>query len=78
MMKEKIQHSPRKIKLPSSDINSFFMDCKENAEIFSVSNFMVRTAFKLRKEKGILAVPDLKGGNELPDSVKNLGQRILL
>ena len=33
---------------------------------------MVRAAFKLRKEKGILAVPDIKRGNALPDSVKNL------
>ena len=33
---------------------------------------MVYAAFKLRKEKDILVVPDIKRGNELPDSVKNL------
>ena len=45
---------------------------RKAAEVFDVSNYMVRTAFKLRKKKGILATPEANKGNILPDTVQTL------
>ena len=72
MMKEKIQLSPRKIKIQVLTLTPLSWTVRKTAEFFSVSNFMVQTAFRLRREKGILAIQDVKKGNELHESVKNL------
>ena len=45
---------------------------RKTAEVFDVSNYMVRKAFRLREEKGILATPEAKKGSVLPDTVQPL------
>ena len=62
MMKEKIQLSPCKIKIQVLTLTPLSWTVRKTAEFFSVSNFMVRTAFRLRREKGILAIQDVKKG----------------
>ena len=44
----------------------------KNSRFFIVSNHIVRTAFKLKGEKGILSEHILKKGKIIPDSVVQL------
>jgi hypothetical protein len=72
LMKEKIQISPRKTKIQVLTMTPSSWSVRKTAEVFGVSNYMVRKAFGLRKEKGILATPEAKKGNVLPDTVESL------
>ena len=60
LMKDKIQISPQKTKIQVLTMTPSSWSVRKTAEVFDVSNYMVRKAFRLREEKGILATPEAK------------------
>ena len=72
LMKDKIQISPQKTKIQVLTMTPSSWSVRKTAEVFDVSNYMVRKAFRLREEKDILAIPKAKKGNVLPDTVQTL------
>ncbi len=69
LMKEKIEVSSRKVKIQVLTMTPSSWTVRQTAEFFGVSNYMVRQAFKLRKEHGIFASPEQKKGPALADDV---------
>ena len=69
LMKEKIKVSSRKVKIQILTMTPLSWTVRKTANIFGASNYMVRQAFKLRKEHGIFASPEHKKGQALSDDV---------
>ena len=72
LMKEKIEISPRRTRFQVLTMTPSSWSVRKTVEVFDVSNYMVSTAFRLRKEKSILATPETNNGNVLPDTVQTL------
>ena len=60
LMKEKNKISSRKVKIQILTMIPSSWTVRKTANFFGVSNYMVRQAFKLRKEHGFFASPEHK------------------
>ena len=72
LMKEKIRASSRKEIIKILTLTPKSWSIRKTADFFNVSNYLVRSAFKLRKEKGILSEPQTKRGKCLPNEIIQL------
>ena len=71
LMKDQIQISPRKTKIQVLTMTHSSWSVRKTAEVFDVSNYIVRKAFRLREEKCILATPEAKKGSVLTSHGKS-------
>ena len=68
LLKEKITASTKREKIKLLTLVPDSWSRKQAAEFFNVTEYLVRTARRLKKEKGMLAEPERKAGKSLPDA----------
>lgn len=72
LLKEKIAASTKREKIKLLTLVPDSWSRKQVAEFFNVTEYLVRAARRLKKEKGILAEPERKAGKSLPDATITL------
>ena len=70
LMKEKCKVSSRREKIKLLTLVPDSWSATKVMETFGASNYMVRQARKLKREKGILAEPDRKAGRQVTGEMK--------
>ena len=70
LMKEKIQVADYKTKIQILTLTPDSWSRKAAAQFFNVSEYAVRTARNLKKERGILSIPDARKGRTITEDTK--------
>lgn len=69
-MKEKIQEADSKTKIQVLTLTPDSWSRKAASQFFNVSEYAMRTARNLKKERGILAIPDARKGRTITEDTK--------